>query len=166
MNKKMLIMVLTVGLACVTAWGYAEGDKNKDMTADKESMGVMGGGKMGQEGMMGKGGMMGGEMMGHMHAMMMKGAMGASLVATSDGGVVVLKGNILTKYDKNLNVIQTVSIEDGGMAGMGGRGGKKKPCCMGMKKMMMDDDEEGEESEGAAPAVTDDGHESHHPAGK
>lgn len=111
---------------------------------------------------MGKGGKMGGEMMGHMHAMMMKGAMGASLVATSDGGVVVLRGNTLTKYDKNLNVVKTATIAD---EGMGGRGGKKKPCCMGMKKMMMkDDDEEGESSEGAAPAVTDDGHEGHHPA--
>ena len=103
-------------------------------------------------------------MMGHMHAMMMKGMTGTSLVATSDGGVVVFHGNTLTKYDKNLNVVKTAIIADEGMAGMSGMG-KKKPCCMGMKKkMMMDQDgDDDNDADDAAPAPANDDHEGHHP---
>ena len=49
-------------------------------------------------------------MMGSMHGMMMKSMMEKSMVATSDGGVIVLSGNKLTKYDKNLNVVKEVEI--------------------------------------------------------
>ena len=33
------------------------------------------------------------------------------MVATSDGGVIVLTGNKLTKYDKDLNVVKEVEIK-------------------------------------------------------
>jgi hypothetical protein len=36
---------------------------------------------------------------------------GSSLIATSDGGVVVLMGNKLIKYDKDLNLVKEVEIK-------------------------------------------------------
>lgn len=42
---------------------------------------------------------------------MMKYKMGKSLVATKDGGVVVLIGKKLLKYDKNLNLKKEVEIK-------------------------------------------------------
>lgn len=52
--------------------------------------------------MMGKPMMMGG---------MMGGMMGHSLVATADGGVVLMMGNRLYKYDKNLAAIKDVEVK-------------------------------------------------------
>lgn len=69
--------------------------------------------------------------------MMMHSMMGKELVATQDGGVVVLVGNKLQKYDKNLQLIKEVEVkQDKGamppmmMDKMGG--------CPGKKKMMED----------------------------
>jgi len=57
-----------------------------------------------------------------MRGMMMKSAMGKVMVATSDGGVVVLAGNKLMKFDKNLALTKEVEI---------------KQDMEGMQKMMM-----------------------------
>jgi hypothetical protein len=57
-----------------------------------------------------------------MREMMMKSAMGKVMVATSDGGVVVLMGNKLMKFDKNLALIREAEI---------------KQDMEGMQKMMM-----------------------------
>ena len=67
------------------------------------------GGMMGGKDMMAQKGMMSGKMMGMppMSAMMCN----SSLVAMNDGGVVVLIGNKLTKYDNNLNVIKEVEVK-------------------------------------------------------
>jgi hypothetical protein len=43
-----------------------------------------------------------------MHSMM---GMMSSIVATSDGGVVVMIGNKLYKYDKNLNLVKETEIK-------------------------------------------------------
>ena len=49
------------------------------------------------------------------HSMMMMKKMmtGREMVATKDGGVIVLTGNKLVKYDKNLNLIKEVELEAG-----------------------------------------------------
>jgi Na+/H+ antiporter NhaB len=47
----------------------------------------------------------------HMSPMMMKSMMEKTMVATEDGGVVVLIGNKLLKYDKNLNLQKEVEIK-------------------------------------------------------
>jgi len=47
-----------------------------------------------------------------MHGMMMKRMMEKSIIATSDGGVIVLAGNKLIKYDKDLNVVKEVEIKN------------------------------------------------------
>jgi hypothetical protein len=41
-----------------------------------------------------------------MHGMMMKGMMEKSIIATADGGIIVLAGNKLIKYDKDLNLLK------------------------------------------------------------
>jgi len=46
-----------------------------------------------------------------MHCMMMKKMMGKEIVATQDGGVIVLVGHKLMKYDKDLNLLKEVEIE-------------------------------------------------------
>lgn len=48
---------------------------------------------------------------GYMHGMMMKKMMSKEMVATKDGGVVVLFGNKLMKYDKNLNLVKETKIK-------------------------------------------------------
>jgi hypothetical protein len=44
-----------------------------------------------------------------MHGMMMK-MMERKVVATSDGGVVVVEGNQMTKYDRNLKMVKEVEL--------------------------------------------------------
>jgi hypothetical protein len=61
-------------------------------------------------------GMMKGDFMGHM---MMNKMMTKQLVATSDGGVVILMGNKIIKYDRNLKLVKETEISmDGMKAGM------------------------------------------------
>ncbi|MFA5119276.1 MAG: hypothetical protein WC695_10625 [Candidatus Omnitrophota bacterium] len=57
-----------------------------------------------------------------MHEMMMKSFAGKVMTATNDGGVVVLIGNRLMKFDKTLGLIKEVEI---------------KQDMEGMQKMMM-----------------------------
>ena len=44
-------------------------------------------------------------------AMMMKRMMKPTLVATSDGGVVVVTGNKITKYDQDLNLVKEADLK-------------------------------------------------------
>ena len=88
------LMVLLAGASLV----YAE-EMQGDMTDQGMKGGMMEGGKQG---------MMKTQPMEHM---MMKSMMEATVVATSDGGVVVLKGNTLTKYDKKLEVVNEVEVK-------------------------------------------------------
>jgi hypothetical protein len=47
-----------------------------------------------------------------MHPMMgVMGAKSAQMVATSDGGVVILSRNELSKYDKDLNLVKKVTVD-------------------------------------------------------
>lgn len=73
-----------------------------------------------------------GEMTG-MHGLMMKGMMERSIVATTDGGVIVLAGNKLIKYDKDLNVVREVEVE----TDMGTMQKKMMKNCSMMKGGMM-----------------------------
>lgn len=66
-----------------------------------------------------------------MHGMMR----GASIVASTDGGVIVLNGNKLYKYDKNLNLVKEADLKvEPGKA--------NKMCCHGAKKMNKEDQAE------------------------
>jgi hypothetical protein len=45
-----------------------------------------------------------------MHKMMMKNMMKMEVTATQDGGIVVLMGDKMVKYDKNLNQVKEVVV--------------------------------------------------------
>lgn len=59
-----------------------------------------------------------------MHKMMMAKMMEKTMVPTKDGGVIILVGNRLLKYDQDLNLKKEVEI--------------KMPCSEEMKKRMKD----------------------------
>jgi len=46
-------------------------------------------------------------------AMQMMGAMQKQMVATNEGGVIVLAGSKLLKYDKDLNLVKEVELKTG-----------------------------------------------------
>jgi len=96
MKKELSIVLAFLFFIGFSALAFSEEkmaeNKGKDMMQGcmkgKETMGCCG--------MMDKGKMMG---MCPMHGKMMKSMMEKSVVATSDGGVVVMLGNKLFKYD-------------------------------------------------------------------
>lgn len=98
--RKMTGMVLAGLVAAVFCSSVFAEEKESAMDKDAMKPGMMGHGMMGQ-GMMDKGKMM----------EMGKKMMSKSVVATSDGGVVVLIGNKLQKYDKNLELKKEVEIK-------------------------------------------------------
>jgi hypothetical protein len=81
------------------------------------------GGMMGRQGMMDGNDMMHRGMMGQpmagkptpmmcpMHMMMCQGMMQKEMVATSDGGAIVMVDNKLLKYDKDLNLVKEVELK-------------------------------------------------------
>lgn len=151
--KKTQVLYLTAVLV-LTVSGLALAQMEKDKMGDK-GMGMMGSGMM-KDDMMGKGGMMGGkEMM--MHGMMMK-MMEKSVVATSDGGVIVMTANKLIKYDKDLNLVKEVELKNPTMEEM------QKMCPMMGKMKSSDESIGGESKESAAEEKAE--HESHHPENK
>jgi len=100
--------------------------------------------------------MMGGKMMGT--CPMMQSMMQKQVVATSDGGIIVVGGNKITKYDKDLNVVKEVEQK------MDMEGMKKmmKDCPMMGKGMMGNTGDDAETTaEKTAPAKEVD-HASHH----
>ncbi|MDE2009029.1 MAG: hypothetical protein KGJ09_03000 [Candidatus Omnitrophica bacterium] len=104
--KKLIALAAVLVLSSAVVFAQdTSSNKNVNGTTDKPSM-MDQGGMMGQ-GMMGPGMMHKGMMM---HGMMMR-MMNASMVATSDGGVVVFTGDRLIKYDKDLNVVKEVKIK-------------------------------------------------------
>lgn len=120
-----------------------------------------------KEMMEGKGGMMG--MMDK--GMMMKGMMNkTSMVAANDGGVIILNGQKLSKYDANLNLVKEVEIKseamtDGKMCSMcqmksdKGTGKMCAMCQMNKDKETGKADADNKGSQAAKPAVD---HAAHH----
>jgi hypothetical protein len=66
---------------------------------------------MGKDGMMGRGMMGMGMGMCPVHTMMGQCMMSREIVATEDGGVIVMAGNKLLKYDKNLEFVKEVELK-------------------------------------------------------
>jgi hypothetical protein len=94
-------------------------------------------------------------MMGDKGCPMMGGMMNKSIVATSDGGALVLAGETLTKYDKNLNVVKEVQVKmDKGMM----KDCPMKDCPMMKGKGKKDDHGDKASETKAAPAA---GHVDH-----
>ena len=153
--KKSLIAIAVVIIVGTSGLAIAQmNDNGKDMMGDKTGMMD---GKSGMMGMMGKG-MMDGKMMGM--CPMMKSMMERSVVATSDGGVVVAMGNKLTKYDKDLNVVKEAELKMD-MEGMQKMMENMKGMCPMMGKMMSSDKSMTEESKKSADEEKVE-HKSHH----
>ena len=108
MKKVTIITTVALLISAGTYLAFAE-EQTGGMMGKGMHSSMMGGGMMGQQGMMGKG-MMGQQGMTGMHTM--SGMMGgSSMVATQDGGIIVLIGNKLLKYDKDLNLVKEVEIK-------------------------------------------------------
>ena len=152
---KKTLFIIAGAVLLVTSLSVAEEMKGGKMM-DKGS--TMGGGMMGMMGddMMGDGmkdkGMM---KMGHM---MMRSMMDKSIVASNDGGVILLTGNKLIKYDKNLNIVKEAEIPVDA-EGMKGMMEQMKQMCPMMGSMMGDGPAP---SDSTSQAVTDEEHKSHH----
>lgn len=167
MKRFMIIalgVVLVMGVALIS---FAE--EPKEATGQAMGKEMMKGKKMGYEGMMAKAKMMGHEKMMRgccpMHAMMMKSMMERTIVATSDGGVVVAIGNKLFKYDKNLELKKETEIKIDGEAMEKMMMEMKEKCPMCKKMMgehrMMKKGTEGEPQGASEPSKTSE-HEVHH----
>lgn len=139
----MMLVLLFAGATLANAEGMKDGVKGEGMN----------GGMMGK-GMMDKGGMMDGKMMG-MCAMMQK-----QVIATSDGGVVIVTCNKLTKYNKDLNVVKEVELKMD-MEGMQKMMNNMKSMCPMMGKIKSSDDSRDEESKESAEEEKAE-HEEHH----
>ena len=124
MDKVMafvLTAILSLSATAVLAQSMPPKEEAKmtsDMTVDKAKKG----------GMAHKGMMKGMKT----HNMMKMHAMMKNVVATSDGGIVVVTGDDIIKYDKDLNLVKEVEMKEG----MGGRHMRK------MKHMDKDVDDD------------------------
>ena len=138
MKKKTYLIFTLLAVSVLSLPLYAEHDEKEEM-----KMGMMGekGGE--SKGMMG------------MHGMMKK-MMEKSVVATSDGGIVIVTGNKITKYDKDLNVVKEIEtkMDIDSMKEMMG----KCPMMKGDKKMGEDKDE----AATSVPAISAEDHAAHH----
>lgn len=123
----VLIAVFLLAIAVRGPMSFAQG------------MGATAGKDMMKGDMMGKGKM---TKMPPMSGMMMKGMAEKSMVATADGGVIVLVGNKLIKYDKDLNVVKEVEIKIDMEAMRKNMREMMKDCPM-MKGAMMGADTDG-----------------------
>ncbi len=104
--------------------------------------------------------MKGGMMEKGMGMCMMKDMMDKTVVATSDGGIVIVIGNKITKYDKNLNVVKETEFKMD-MEGMHKMMEGMKGMCPMMKGMSGDKAENNQATE-PVPAADAVDHSSHH----
>ncbi|MBF0484086.1 MAG: hypothetical protein HQL25_05210 [Candidatus Omnitrophica bacterium] len=99
MRKRIVILIVGAMFLGAGLGAIASAQAAKDMTGTemmmKKSM------KMEHKG----------EGMNKMGGMMMESMMKKNIIATSDGGVIVMAGNKLMKYDKDLNLIKEVDIK-------------------------------------------------------
>jgi hypothetical protein len=133
MKKSIIVaiitaFILTSGDIC---FAQASDDQTGKMGKMMSAQGMMGHQKKSDQGMMGR------DQMG-------KGMMSKSMVATQDGGVVVMIGNRLYKFDQNLNLKKEteITVDYEGMKGM----------MMKMQKMCMEMDQELSGASGMSPS--------------
>ncbi|MEI6437430.1 MAG: hypothetical protein WCO69_01620 [Candidatus Omnitrophota bacterium] len=123
--KKTWMIVLGVMLLAGLSFGalsFAEEMKGKDKAVEEK--GIKGCKTCGHD-------MMGGHMAKEDDEM--------KVVATSDGGIVIVSEGAIAKYDKDLKLVKVAQLK-GGMGGMNhGMPAKKGPGCPMMKGMMKDE---------------------------
>jgi hypothetical protein len=108
-KQKRITIIAMVAVLLAVGWAYFA------FAADPMMKGK---GMMDSNDMMMQKGMMGQPMMGKpmpmmcpMHMMMCQGMMQKDIVATSDGGAIVMVDNKLLKYDKDLNLVKEAELK-------------------------------------------------------
>ncbi|MDD5045113.1 MAG: hypothetical protein PHH69_03715 [Candidatus Omnitrophica bacterium] len=91
--KVLGLVIVAIMFCSVVAFAQAPVEQNQTVAGEKAAAKQMDTARMG--------GM----------AMQMMGAMQKQMVATNDGGVIILAGNKLLKYDKDLNLIKEAEIK-------------------------------------------------------
>jgi hypothetical protein len=99
MKRTFIIVTACVLIGIISYVGFAQPNKS----------GMMGGGMMPGRGMMMQNGS--GMEICPIHDKMMTSMMQRAITATPDGGVVVLVGNTLMKYDSSLNLVKETEIK-------------------------------------------------------
>lgn len=141
MKKTMFLAAALFFLVSAVCFSQGSSEKDKGMT-EKGAMAA---------GMIGRG--MKDKMAGRHTKMYMPGMMmNKSMVATSDGGVIVMAGNKLLKYDKDLNLQKEVELKID-PAAMKAMMTEMMDECPGRFKKKMP--EEGREEAGAEEADRD-----------
>ncbi|MCX5712442.1 MAG: hypothetical protein NTY47_05160 [Candidatus Omnitrophica bacterium] len=97
MSKVKVLALVIVSIMFCSVLAFAQGPDEKNQPAVEEKM---------QAKQMDKG-QMGGMIM------QMMGSMQKQMVATNDGGVIVLAGSKLLKYDKDLNLVKEAELKTG-----------------------------------------------------
>ncbi len=93
--KVLSLVVVSIMFCSVVAFAQGSDEKNQPVVEEKI-----------QEKQLDK------ERMGGM-MMQMMGTIQKQMVATNDGGVIVMTGNKLLKYDKDLNLVKEVELKTG-----------------------------------------------------
>ena len=155
MKKSIVLTVAVAALIGMSLGSAAFAEEKMGMMGDKSKGGK--GMMMDKKDMMGEGNM-GGGMMG---GMMMKGMMEKTVTATSDGGVVVLTGNQLFKYDADLKLVNKAEVPVDMAAMQKNMTGMMKMCPMMSENggMMGSGDSPADTSAGSTKAID---HEAHH----
>jgi len=133
----LVIVLFVIGIVSIAM--AEETDTQTSASTAKQEEGMMGMGKM-KDKMMQRAKDRGWDKMSMMKQMMQK-----QIVATEDGGIIVLIGNKLLKYDKNLNLKKEAEIPMD-MEGMHKRMTKMMKECP-MKDKMQESVEEEESQE-------------------
>jgi hypothetical protein len=137
MKKTMFLAAALFFLVTAVCFSQDSSAANKTMT----EKGAMAAGMIGQ-GMKDK-------MAGRHTKMYMPGMMmNKSMVATSDGGVIVMAGNKLLKYDKDLNLQKEVELKIDPLP-TGAIMDEMMKECPAIKKKMLEEGREGAEAEEA-----------------
>ena len=97
MRKVKVLALVIVSIMFCSVVAFAQGPDEKNQPVVEEKM---------QEKQMDK------ERMGGM-VMQMMGTMQKQIVATNDGGIIIMTGNKLLKYDKDLNLVKEVELKTG-----------------------------------------------------
>ncbi|MGD0078635.1 MAG: hypothetical protein ABSB91_08450 [Sedimentisphaerales bacterium] len=132
MKNTVTAMIAILLIAGVAYFAFATEQTSAMAGKQKESC------AMPCKGMMHKG-MMHKEMMGMcpMHSMMCEHMMKKEIIATEDGGVIIMCCNKLYKYDKDLNLVKEVELKiDQDMKAM--MGNMQKECMEKCQMMKME----------------------------
>jgi hypothetical protein len=137
MKKSTLLVAVVLFSVIFMSFALAQDRKAPAKDKDETKTGMMNKQEMGKPGMMNKKEMGETGMMGSndMCGTMMGSMMGHCMVASGDGGVIVMMGDKLMKYDRDLNLVKEVEVAID-MEHMSARMAQMMAMCPMHKNMM------------------------------